>query len=102
VLVGSGVVTDAAGRILLVLRAAEPEAGLWSVPGGKAESEETLPQTVAREVLEETGLEVVVGAELGTLEIPNGDDERYEIHDFAAQPVAGVLRTGMTRWRSAG
>lgn len=91
VLVGSGVVTDGVGRVLLVLRGAEPQAGLWSVPGGRVEAGESLPEAVAREVLEETGLRVTVGAELGTLEVPHGGEQVYEIHDFAASPVAGSL-----------
>lgn len=56
------------GRVLLQQR--PPEGllgGLWEFPGGKREGDETLTETVRREVLEETGLRVRVGAPYGTL-----------------------------------
>jgi 8-oxo-dGTP diphosphatase len=80
--------------VLLVLRAEPPEQDLWSVPGGRAEHGEALVVTVAREVLEETGLEIVVGRELGTLEVETGTGEIYEIHDFAASVAGGHLMAG--------
>jgi 8-oxo-dGTP diphosphatase len=42
--------------VLLVRRANAHGKGLWSLPGGKLENDETLEQTAMREVLEETGL----------------------------------------------
>lgn len=38
--------------------------GLWELPGGKKRKNETLKHTVAREIKEETGIEVVVGKRL--------------------------------------
>jgi 8-oxo-dGTP diphosphatase len=55
-------VFDPEGRVLLVERGQPPGAGLWTVPGGRLEPGETLAQGVAREVREETGLVVEVGA----------------------------------------
>jgi 8-oxo-dGTP diphosphatase len=82
-------VRDEAGRVLLVRRGHAPSRGLWSVPGGRIERGETPEQAAAREVREETGLDVRVGALLLTVEI--GD---YLVHDFAAEVVAGTLRAG--------
>jgi 8-oxo-dGTP diphosphatase len=48
------------GRALLIRRASEPLKGQWSIPGGILELGETLQEGVAREMLEETGLEVHV------------------------------------------
>ncbi|SHG88246.1 ADP-ribose pyrophosphatase YjhB, NUDIX family [Geodermatophilus nigrescens] len=88
------VVLDDAGRLLLVRRRNEPGRGLWSVPGGRVEPGESLGAAVAREVREETGLAVTVGAEVGRVTIP-GDGVVYEVADFActltgpADPVPG-------------
>lgn len=89
--VGVGaVVQDPAGRFLLVLRGHEPQAGCWSVPGGRVEAGESLQDAVAREVREETGLGVLVGAELGVVEIPGAPDVVYQVHDFAATVREGT------------
>ena len=49
--------------IVLVRRLFEPLAGQWSLPGGTLEVGETLEAGVAREIVEETGLTVQVGAD---------------------------------------
>jgi len=56
--VGVGAVIICNGKILLEKRKYEPGKGKWSIPGGLVELGETVEQTVIREVLEETGLEV--------------------------------------------
>ncbi len=91
VLAAGGVVGDAHGRVLLVLRARAPEAGRWSIPGGRLEPGESLAEAAGREVLEETGLVVAVGREVGVLDIPAGADLVYEVHDFAARVTGGTL-----------
>jgi len=48
------------GRTLLIRRGSAPLKGEWSIPGGLLEVGETLEQGVARELAEETGLEVRV------------------------------------------
>ncbi|WHU48125.1 carboxyl transferase domain-containing protein [Gordonia sp. L191] len=82
------VVRDAAGRFLLVKRGHEPQAGMWTVPGGKVEPGETLEQAVIREIAEETGVAIEVIREAWVVDIP---DRRagvvYEVHDFVATPL---------------
>jgi len=54
-----GVIIDR-GRVVLIRRGNEPLLGEWSIPGGTLEVGETLQEGVARELLEETGIEVRV------------------------------------------
>jgi 8-oxo-dGTP diphosphatase len=58
--VGIGGVIIDQGRTLLIRRGSEPLFGEWSIPGGMLEIGESLEQGVARELLEETGIEVKV------------------------------------------
>lgn len=78
-----GAVVVDAEELLLVRRGRGPAAGFWSVPGGRVERGETLAEAVVREVLEETGLEVVCGDLLGWVE-RIGDEHHFVILDFAA------------------
>lgn len=87
-------IVDDAGRVLLVQRGHEPEKGHWSVPGGHVEDGETFEEAARREVLEETGLHVRIGPELWSVDIPYGEFGVFEIHDFAATVVGGVLQAG--------
>jgi 8-oxo-dGTP diphosphatase len=59
-MVGVGGVVIRDGRALLIRRGSEPLRGEWSIPGGMLEVGETLAEGVARELLEETGLQVKV------------------------------------------
>jgi len=59
-IVGVGGVIIDQGRTLLIRRGSEPLLGEWSIPGGTLEIGETLEEGVARELLEETGIEVRV------------------------------------------
>jgi len=58
--VGVGGVLIENERTLLIKRGTEPLLGQWSIPGGTLELGESLQAGVAREMLEETGLEVRV------------------------------------------
>jgi len=58
--VGVGGVVISGDRALLIRRGSEPLKGEWSIPGGTLEVGETLAEGVARELREETGLEVRV------------------------------------------
>jgi 8-oxo-dGTP diphosphatase len=53
---------DEHGRVLLTLRKLAPEAGCWSIVGGKLEYLETLHDCALREALEEVGLAVSIEA----------------------------------------
>jgi 8-oxo-dGTP diphosphatase len=80
------VVRDRQGRLLLIRRGTEPGRGLWSVPGGRVEAGEDASSAAAREVLEETGVRVVVGDPVGVVERPGPGGVTYVIEDFHAMP----------------
>lgn len=56
--VGACIVRD--GKLLLLRRLRNPEAGQWSIPGGKIDFLEPIEDALRREVAEETGL--ILGA----------------------------------------
>lgn len=61
----AGVISDARGRILLARRTAGRDlAGLWEFPGGKREPGESPEAALVRELREELGIDVDLGAPL--------------------------------------
>lgn len=97
VAVGAFIVKD--GKVLLTRRAQEPHKGLWTVPGGVVELGETLMEAVAREVKEETGLEIGVGDVVTVVDRINADEDgrlqyHYVIIDYAVRWVGGEVAPG--------
>jgi ADP-ribose pyrophosphatase YjhB (NUDIX family) len=87
------------GRVLLVKRRFEPLAGQWSLPGGSLEVGESLAAGAAREVREETGLEVDVGPLVEVFDRILLDPEgrvryHYVLADYLCHPVGGRLQAG--------
>ncbi len=84
-------------RYLIVKRAAEPDAGLWSIPGGLVEVGEETKDAAIREVKEETGLDVDIVEVLGVVDrIVRDDTSRIKYHfviiDYIAEPRGGLMR----------
>jgi 8-oxo-dGTP diphosphatase len=104
-LVGVGGVVIEDGRALLIRRGSEPLLGEWSIPGGSLELGETLEEGVARELLEETGLEVrvlelievfdriYVETTAGT-DAKRGPRFHYVIVDYLCERIRGDARAG--------
>ena len=88
------IITDAAGRLLLIKRGHEPGKGLWSIPGGRVEPGETDEQAVIREVREETGLVVQPGRLIGAVRRPAPAGAMLDIRDYAATVTGGTLAVG--------
>lgn len=90
-------IQDQAGRILMIRRT---DNDLYSIPGGALELGETLTQTVQREVMEETGIDVQVTGLIGVYSDPNhvieftdGEVRQEFSICFRATPTGGQLRT---------
>lgn len=86
-----------AGRLLLVNAVADPASTLWCAPGGGVETGASLPDTLIREVFEETGLEIEVGAPclINEFHAPERGFHQVEVF-FRASVMRGALDAG---WR---
>ncbi len=99
-LVGVGVVVfGAGGKVMLVRRGKPPRQGQWSLPGGAQKLGETVFEAAAREVREETGLDVEVLGLVDVVDsIRNDDDGRVHYHytlvDVFADARDGEPRAG--------
>ena len=81
------------GKWLLIRRSkiCRSFAGTWEWPGGKVDEGETLDRALAREVEEETGLEVDVGAVAGAYGFEMAE-KRIVVICFEAKLVGGAVK----------
>ncbi|MCB1498113.1 MAG: NUDIX hydrolase [Bauldia sp.] len=98
-LLGVSTVIRHDGMVLLVQRAKPPYEGIWAFPGGAVEFGESLAAAAAREVLEETGIVVEIGAPIDHAEIlPSPESatvgRHYVLMVFDGRPVGGTLAAG--------
>jgi ADP-ribose pyrophosphatase YjhB (NUDIX family) len=82
------------GKVLVVRRARKPALNLYTMPGGVVEAGETLTEAVAREVREETALQIEVLTLAGHREAVMRDaqgrvERHFVIMCFAARWVSG-------------
>lgn len=98
-IVGVGAVIVDDGRVVLVRRKHDPSAGTWTLPGGVVEIGETAQAAAAREVLEETGLDVDVGPVVDVVDrILTDEDGKVAYHfvivDYLCRLRGGALAAG--------
>ncbi len=106
--------TEAGTQLLLIRRGGHPFLGKWALPGGFSEPGETVDETAARELLEETSLAGLPLVPFGFFSTPGRDARAWTMSEgFAAllieggpTPVAGddARETGWfmvdSRWES--
>lgn len=78
------------GRIVLIRRR---DTGQWSLPGGIVNWGEDIPTTIARELTEETGLELVKICRLvGVYSAPDRDPRVHSISVLVEAQVQGTMQ----------
>lgn len=77
------------GRIVLIRRR---DSGLWALPGGMVEWGEDIRTTIDRELLEETGLELVnIRRLVGVYSAPDRDSRFHSISILVEADVRGNM-----------
>ncbi len=89
------IATRADGKIALVLRGENPGKGLWGLPAGFMEIDETVEEAALRECLEETGLHVALQGLCGVWSFHHREKQTsgvlivYNAHIVGGQARAG-------------
>ncbi|PKB77043.1 MAG: DNA mismatch repair protein MutT [SAR202 cluster bacterium MP-SAtl-SRR3965592-G1] len=78
-------------RVLMIRRATDLGYGLWGLPGGYVDRGEVVERAAAREVWEETGLEVETGELIGLFS-ESGNPVMVAV--YAARETGGTLEAG--------
>lgn len=88
---GAAIVQD--GRLLLVRRLREPEAGCWGLPGGKVDWLEPVEQAVRREIEEELAIRLTTLALLCVVDqIDAQRGEHWLAPVYLAEAFEGQVR----------
>lgn len=78
-------------RLLMIKRGGHPSLGCWALPGGFAEAGETIEQTAARELQEETGVSGLPLVLVGIYSAPGRDPRGWTV----SAAYAALLDEGM-------
>lgn len=87
------VICDTEGKVLMV-RQSHENRQIWMVPGGGIEAGETSREAAVREVEEETGLVIEVGALLWHVEDVSEERGQRFVNFFLGKIVGGQLAMG--------
>jgi ADP-ribose pyrophosphatase YjhB (NUDIX family) len=96
--VGVGAVVWKGDELLLIRRGQPPRKGAWSLPGGRQQLGETVNEGVAREIREETGVEIRIIDTVAVVDLIEREGGaiayHYTVIDVAAEWVSGEARAG--------
>jgi ADP-ribose pyrophosphatase YjhB (NUDIX family) len=90
--VGCGAAILRGRELLLIKRLTDPEAGTWSLLGGKVDWREPVPGATLREIEEELGIRIELGSLLGVLDMIDPDERFhwvspiYRVERFTGEP----------------
>ena len=95
-IIGVGILIQKNDNYLMIQRAANPDKGLWTVPGGLIEVGERAADAAVRESLEETGLIVNIRERIGVVDKIEYDEfgevlYHFIILQYLASPIRGAL-----------
>lgn len=91
----TAIITYPQNRILLIKRDTLPFKGYWALPGGRAESGESVEKTIIREVKEETGLDIEILRKIGEYHeqgSKDGVDYDYYPACFLVKVIGGEIQ----------
>jgi len=92
--VAAGALVEQAGRVLLIRRGVEPGKGLWGLPAGYVEADESAEEAAIRETREECGLDVALDGLIGVYSFGQDTGSRGVLILYAAHVVGGEPRAG--------
>ncbi len=89
--VAADAIAVADGKIALIKRSKEPSKGMWALPGGMLDWDESAEEAVVREFEEETSLKGKLGRFVGVYSDPNRDSFQRVAVVYEVVVVGGKL-----------
>ena len=96
------IIENTKGEVALVLEGGRAK-GLWCLPGGHIDENESLEEAALREAKEESGLDVEIVGKITSMRMSGleylgkraEDDEVIEVNIFKAKPLSFALKPGI-------
>ncbi len=93
VVIVCGGIVEKDGKLLMVQEGKQVARGLWNLPGGKLELNESIIEGALREIREETGFEIKLDGLVGVYQINYKNDNIPRIHfRFKASIISGEMK----------
>ncbi len=92
-IVAAGALVERDGKVALVRRGVEPGRGLWGLPAGYVEADESAEEAAVRETWEEAHLRIEIEGLIDAFSYGKAQD-RGVLLVYAARVVAGELEAG--------